>query len=103
MHEIAGIEQQLQFRPLWVALVAGFVPALIAGRKRRPMLLWYLYGFACALVTWPAVALPAIHALVVKPRGVPEPISQRRRRADALALAADGSVRAYPSWIAELR
>lgn len=28
---------------------------------------------------------------------------QRQRRADALALLTEGSVRSYPSWIAELR
>jgi hypothetical protein len=31
-----------------------------------------------------------------------EQISRRRRRADALALLAEDSVRSYPSWIAEL-
>ena len=63
----------------------------------------YLYGFVCALLAWPAVALPAIHALLVRPHRKPEQISQQRRRADALALLKEGSVRSYPSWIAELR
>jgi hypothetical protein len=31
-----------------------------------------------------------------------EEIARRRRRADALALVAEESVRSYPSWIAEL-
>jgi hypothetical protein len=52
-------------QPIGVALVIGFVPALIARCKRRPMTPWYLYGFLCALLAWPAVALPAIHALLV--------------------------------------
>jgi len=34
---------------------------------------------------------------------VSEQISRQRRRADALALLAEDSVRSYPSWIAELR
>src|SRR5712671_5883595 len=29
--------------------------------------------------------------------------NEERRRADALALVAEGSVRSYPSWIAELK
>jgi hypothetical protein len=29
--------------------------------------------------------------------------NEQRRRADALALVAEGSVRSYPSWIAELK
>src|SRR5260370_32223607 len=64
---------------------------------------WYLYGFVCALVAWPAVALPAIHALLVRPHGKPEQISQQRRRESALALLKEESVRSYPSWIAELK
>jgi hypothetical protein len=35
-------------------------------------------------------------------RGTSEQISNQRRRADALALIAEESVRSYPSWIAEL-
>jgi hypothetical protein len=64
---------------------------------------WYLYGLACALLAWPAVALPAIHALLVRPHGKPEQISPQRRRASALALLKEESVRSYPSWIGELR
>jgi hypothetical protein len=103
MDEATIIEWLLQLRPIGVALVIGFVPALIARWKRRPMTPWYLYGFVCALLAWPAVALPAIHALLVRPHGKPEQISQQRRRANALALLKEGSVRSYPSWIAELR
>ena len=90
-------------QPIGVALVIGFVPALIARCKRRPMTPWYLYGFLCALLTWPGVALPAIHALLVRRHSKPEQISQRRRRANALALIKEESVRSYPSWIVELR
>ena len=67
------------------------------------MTIWYLYGFVCALLAWPAVALPAIHALIVRPHGKPKQISQQRRRANAVALLKEESVRSYPSWIAELR
>jgi HIRAN domain-containing protein len=95
-------EWLLQLRPIGVALVIGFVPALIARWKRRSMTLWYLYGLACTLLAWPAIVLPAIHALLVRPHGKPEQISQRRRT-NALALLREESVRSYPSWIAELR
>jgi hypothetical protein len=37
-----------------------------------------------------------------RPNGMPGQIEQRRR-ADALALIREGSVRSYPSWIAELK
>src|SRR5262252_7916444 len=99
----AMIERLLQLQPIGVALVIGFVPALIARWKRRPMTPWYLYGFVCALLAWPLVVLPAIHGLLVRPHGKPERISPQRRRASALALLKEESVRSYPSWIAELR
>jgi hypothetical protein len=101
MNEAAIIEWLPELRPTALALVIGFIPALIVRRKRRPMTLWYLYGFLCALFAWPAVALPTIHALLV--HGKPEPNSEQRRRASALALLKEESVRSYPSWIAELR
>src|SRR5262249_28682736 len=75
----------------------------LARRKQRPMMSWYLSGFVCALLAWPAVALPAIHAILVRAYGKPEQVSQQRRRASALALLREESVRSYPSWIAELR
>ncbi len=103
MNQTAIIEWLPQLQQIGVALVIGFVPALIARWKRRPMAPWYLYGSVCALLAWPAVALPAIHALLVRPHGKPEQISQQRRRASALALLKEESVRSYPSWIAELR
>ncbi len=85
------------------ALLAGFAPAAIANFKRRPVLGWYLYGFACTFVAWPLVTLATIHALLAHPRTVSPEARQRQRRADALALLAESSVRSYPSWIAELR
>ena len=50
MNEDIIIPRLLQHSPIWTALVVGFVPALIAGFKRRAMPRWYLYGFVCALV-----------------------------------------------------
>jgi hypothetical protein len=88
-------------RQTGVALVIGLLPALIARAKRRPMMPWYLYGFLCALFAGPAVALPAVHALLV--RAKPEPVSQQSRRANVLALLKEESVRSYTSWIAELQ
>jgi hypothetical protein len=89
--------------PIWVALLLGFLPTLIAEVKGRPKTRWYLYGVACALVAWPLVMLPTIHALFLRRRnGMSEQISRQRRRANALALIAEDSVRSYPSWISEL-
>ena len=103
MDESIVIQWLLQNTPIWVALILGFVPALVAGIRRRPKTLWYLYGLACALVAWPLVALPTIHALFLRRRiDRPEQIRDQRRAA-ALALLAEDSVRSYPSWIAELR
>ena len=92
-----------QLHHIGVALVLGVAPAVMARWKRRPMTPWYIYGFVCALLAWPAVALPVIHALLVRPQGKPEQISQQRRRESALALLKEESIRSYPSWIAELR
>ena len=103
MNAATLIEWLPQLRAIGAALVIGFVPALIARCKRRPMTPWYLYGAVCALLAWPAVALPAIHALLVRSRDKPEQTSQQHRRANALALLKEESVRSYPSWIAELR
>jgi hypothetical protein len=103
MNEATMIAWLLQLGPIGVALIIGFLPALIARCKRRPMTPWYLYGLVCALLAWPAVALPAIHTLLVRPYRKPEQISPQRRRASALALLKEESARSYPSWIAELR
>jgi hypothetical protein len=89
--------------PIWVAFVLGLIPTLIAEVKGRPRTRWYLYGAACALVALPLVMLPTIHALFLRQRnGVSEQVSRRQRRANALALIAEDSVRSYPSWISEL-
>jgi hypothetical protein len=90
--------------PIWLAFILAFIPPLIAEMKGRPKTRWYLYGLACALVVWPLVTLPTTHALLLRRRnGMSEQISRKRRRADALALLTEDSVRSYPSWIAELR
>jgi len=100
--EAIVIQLLLQNSPIWVAFMLGFVPALVAGVKQRPKTRWYLYGLLCALVAWPLVTLPTIHALLLRRRNdAPESMGQRRR-ADALALLKEASVRSYPSWIAEL-
>src|SRR5262249_31699084 len=89
--------------PIWGAFILGFIPTLIAEVKGRPKTRWYLYSLACALVAWPLVTLPTIHALFLRRRnGMSEEVSRRRRRADALALIAEDSVRSYASWISEL-
>ena len=101
-NEAIVIQLLLQNSPIWVAFMLGFVPALVASVKQRPKTRWYLYGLLCALVAWPLVMLPTIHALLLRRRiDAPEPMGQRRR-ADALALLKEASVRSYPSWIAEL-
>jgi len=100
--EAIVIQLLLQNSPIWVAFMLGFVPALVASVKQRPKTRWYLYGLLCALVAWPLVTLPTIHALLLRRRNdAPESMGQRRR-ADALALLKEASVRSYPSWIAEL-
>jgi len=45
MNQTAILEWLPQLQRIGVALVIGFVPALIARWKRRPMTPWYLYGF----------------------------------------------------------
>jgi hypothetical protein len=102
MNEAIVVQWLLQNSPIWVAFILGFVPALVAGIRGRPKTLWYLYGLVCALFAWSLVTLPTIHALFLRRRiGTPEQIRDHRR-ADALALLAEDSVRSYPSWIAEL-
>src|SRR6516164_7782209 len=89
--------------PIWLAFMLAFIPPLIAELKGRPKTRWYLYGLACALVAWPLVTLPTAHALLLRRRNdMCEQVSRQRRRADALALLAEDSVRSYPSWITDL-
>ncbi len=102
MNETIPIQWLLQNWPIWMALILGFLPSLIAGAKRRSKTRWYFYGLLCALVAWPLVILPTIHALLLRRREI-EQIDPQRRRADAIALIAEESVRSYPSWISELK
>jgi hypothetical protein len=102
MNEDALIPWLLQPPGIWIALAGGFVPGLIAALKRRALIRWYLYGFVCTLVAWPLLVLPTIHALLVRRRDMSRPSPQQQRRADALDLLEESSVRSYPSWIAEL-
>jgi len=103
MNEDVIIPWLLQRSAIWMALLAGLVPAKIADVKRRSVLGWYLYGFASTLVAWPLITLPTIHALFLRPRIASPERRQRQRRADALALIAENSVQSYPCWIEELR
>ncbi len=103
MNETIIIQWLLRNWPLWLAFILGFVPMLIAAVNQRPKTRWYLYGLSCGLVAWPLVTLPTIHALFLRRRNArSEQISLQQRRAHALALLAENSVRSYPSWIAEL-
>src|SRR5690349_23537269 len=85
------------------ALFVGLAPAMIANFKHRSVTRWYLYGFACTLVAWPLITLPTVHAFLLRPPTMSPKDRQRQRRADALALLAESSVRSYPTWIAELK
>ena len=60
MNEATMFELLLQLQPIGVALILGLAPALIARWKRRRTTPWYLYGLVCALLAWPAVALPTM-------------------------------------------
>ena len=102
MNEDMFVDALLQPAQIWMALAGGFAPGLVAALKRRAMIGWYLYGFVCALVAWPLLALPIIHVLLVRRRDLSKPSPQQQRRADALDLLAESSVRSYPSWIADL-
>ncbi len=92
----------LQNWRIGMALILGFLPSLIAGAKQRSKTRWYFYGLTCGLVAWPLVTLPTIHALLARRRETRQ-IDPQRRRAEALALIAEESVRSYPSWISELK
>jgi hypothetical protein len=90
--------------PVWMMLFLGALPPLIARVRRRPIAPWCAYGFGCAAVAWPLVALPTVHVLLSRPpRTTTQQDRERQRRADALALVREPSVRSYPSRIAELR
>ena len=103
MNEDFIIPWLLQHSTIWTAVLAALAPAMIANFKRRSVMRWYLYGFACTLVAWPLITLPTVHAFLLRPRIMSPEARQRQRRADALALLAETSVQSYPTWIAELR
>ena len=58
MNEDVIIPWLLQRSAIWTALLAGLAPAMVANFKRRSIMPWYLYGFACTLVAWPLITLP---------------------------------------------
>ena len=97
MNEDVIIPWLLQRSTIWTALLAGLAPAMIANFKRRSVMHWYCYGFACTLVAWPLITLPTVHAILLRPRTISPEARQRQRRADALALLAESSVRSYPT------
>jgi len=103
MSEDVIIPWLLQRWTIWTALLAGLAPAIIAELKHRSAMRWYLYGFACTLVAWPLITLPTVHAFLLRPPTMSPVARQRQRRADALALLAENSVRSYPTWIDELK
>src|SRR5262245_12429775 len=79
------------------------LPAVVAGVRGRHLTSWYAYGLGCALVAWPLIVVPTLHAFLVPPRFMSKEQRERQRRADALALLREPSVRSYPSRIKELR
>jgi HIRAN domain len=89
--------------PIWMLLCLAALPALVAGFRQRHIAPWYLYAVGCALFAWPLILLPTVHALVIHPRFMSKEDRERQRRADALALIREPSVRSYPSRIRELR
>jgi HIRAN domain len=98
-----GIFSWLLPLPAWMLLLLAALPALAAGVRGRHLAPWYVYGLGCALLAWPLVAVPTVHALWIRPRFLSKEDRERQRRADALALIREPSVRSYPSRIAELR
>jgi hypothetical protein len=90
--------------PIWMLLLLALLPAIVAGVRGRHLAPWYAYALGCALFAWPLVVVPALHALLLRPRLITSKEDRaRQRRADALALLAEPSVRSYPSRIRELR
>ena len=89
--------------PIWMLLLFAALPAVVAAVRQRHMTSWYFYGFGCALFAWPLVVVPTLHALLIRPLSMSDEDRQRQRRADALALLEEPSIRSYPSRIHELR
>jgi hypothetical protein len=90
-------------QPLPMLLLLAALPAAVAGVRGRHLTPWYVYGLGCALIAWPLVVLPTLHAFLIRPRFLSQAQRERRRRADALALLKEPGVRSYPSRIKELR
>ena len=89
--------------PLPMLLLLAALPAGVAGARGRHLTPWYAYGLGCALIAWPLVVLPTLHAFLIRPRFLTPQERERQRRADALALLREPSVPSYPSRIKELR
>src|SRR3979490_2145256 len=89
--------------PIWLLPVFAALRGVVAGVRQRQMAPWYFYGFGCALFAWPLVVVPALHALLIRPRFMSKEDRQRQRRADALALLEEPSIPSSPSPIHELR
>ncbi|HEU5275690.1 MAG TPA: hypothetical protein VFU97_18655 [Xanthobacteraceae bacterium] len=94
-----------EWLPLGLVVCAGTVPAAIAHARGWRLLIWLIYGVAAALFAWPLVLVPTVHALFTRPRlrFISKEDRERRRRADALALIREPSLRTYRSRIKELR
>lgn len=87
-----------------VSLFLGTVPAAIARARGQRLVIWWIYGLAAALFAWPLVVVPTVHALMSRPRSrFSTEDRERQRRADALALINEPSMRTYPSCIKQLR
>ncbi len=95
----------VEWLPLAMLLFLGTVPAAIAHARGKRFVVWWIYGAAAALFAWPLVVVPTLHALLIRPRlrFMSKEDRERRRRADALALIKEPSLRTYASRIKELR
>src|SRR4029450_3972114 len=60
MNEDVIVPWLLQRSTILTALLGGLGAAMVANFKRRSMMPWYLYGFACTLIAWPLITLPTI-------------------------------------------
>lgn len=87
-----------------VSLFLGTVPAAIARARGHRLVIWWVYGVAAALFAWPLVVVPTVHVLLSRPRlRLSTEDRERQRRADALALINEPTIRTYPSCIRQLR
>jgi hypothetical protein len=95
----------LELLPLATSLGLGTVPAAIAYARGQRLVIWWVYGVAAALVAWPVVVVPTVHALLTRPRVrfMSKEDRERQRRAHGLALIKEPSTPSYPSRIKQLR